>query len=319
MAIASVAMHSDPFRKLDATRHKQHGLWTRRQAIAAGFRTSQIDGYLRRGAWVALHPRIYHDGAVPPSWHRDQMGAVMWAHPALAAGAAAAFLHELPGFEDPPVEIVTTNRRIVPRCGIIVHYTKWLPPEQATTRHSIPCTTVERTVLDLCGNVGRRRGAIAMDHTLHKGLATLGTYDRCLFLTARRGRNGCGILRELVKERLSMTEFPNTPLETAVFEMIANSSLPMPRLQHPIPDPTGKAWRPDFVFPEQKVIVEAHSKLWHTGVELEGRDAERHDRLLALGYRIIYVTWADATLYAETTVRLIEQTLLERGWEPWRD
>ncbi|MGH2806876.1 MAG: hypothetical protein ACRDKT_06345 [Actinomycetota bacterium] len=246
------------------------------------------------------------------------MGAVMWGHPALTAGAAAAFLHGLPGFSEPPIEMVTTNRRIVPRSGIIVHYTKWLPPEQSTMRQDIPCTTVERTVLDLCGTVGRRRGAIALDHTLHKGLATLGTYDRCLFLTARRGRNGCGILRELVKERLALTEFPNTPLETVVFEMIANSSLPLPELQHSIPDPMGKTWRPDFVFPEQKVIVEAHSKLWHTGVELEGSDAERHERLVALGYKIIYVTWADATLYPEATVRCIERTLFESGWEPWR-
>jgi hypothetical protein len=310
-------MPNEAFRRLDATRRIQQGLWTRRQAFGAGFKKSYVDEQLRRGTWAAMHPGIYYDGAVPSSWYRDQMGAVMWGHPALAAGAAAAFLHELPGFDQPPIEIVTTNRRIVPRSGIVVHYTKWLPPEQETTRLNIPCTTVERTVLDLCGTVGRRRGAIALDHTLHKGLATLGGYDRCLFLTARRGRNGCGILRELVKERLGMTEFPNTPLETVVFEMIANSSLPMPVLQDPIPDPVGKTWRPDFVFPQQKVIVEAHSKLWHTGMELEGSDAERHERLLALGYKIIYVTWTDATLYADATVRFIERTLLDRGWKPW--
>lgn len=246
------------------------------------------------------------------------MAAVLWAHPGAASGKAAGYLLKLPGFDQPPLEITTTNRRVSGRCGIVVHYTSWLPPHQLCVLDHIPITSIERTVLDLCGIVGRRRGAIALDHTLHRGMSTLGSYDFCLFLCARRGRNGCGILRELIKERANLTQYPNSALETVIFEMIAESTLPPPEMQLSIYDDRGGfVARPDFVWPDEKLIVEGHSKLWHTGMELEASDRSKHERLTALDYKILYVTWADATTHRAGTVRTIENSLLERGWRPW--
>lgn len=284
-----------PPRKIDTTRREQNGVFRRSQAIAAGYRRSTIDSKVRTGAWLSLHPGVYCDAGLPQSWLRDQSAAVLWAHPAAASGRAAAYLHRLPGFDEPELELVTTNRRISSRCGIVVHHTTRLPVEQIQRVQGIRCTTVERTVLDLCGIVGRRRGAIALDHTLNRGLSTIGSYDFCLFLTARRGRNGCGILRELIKARSSVDRYPESPLETVIFDRLVSSGLPMPQLQYVITDPAGRfAARPDFVWPEQKLVVEGHSRLWHTGMELEAADRDRHVKLRQLSYRIVYVTWADA-------------------------
>jgi hypothetical protein len=98
--------------------------------------------------WVRIHPNVYTHASTPSTWHRDQMAAVMWAQLAASSARAAAFLHGLPGFDDPPLEILTSCRKIVPRCGVIVHHTKRLPRDQILRVHSIPCTSVERTVLD---------------------------------------------------------------------------------------------------------------------------------------------------------------------------
>jgi hypothetical protein len=62
------------------------------------------------------------------------------------------------------------------------------------------------------------------------------------------------------------------------------------------------------------VIVEGHSRLWQTGWELEERDRIRHDRLVELGYRIIYVGWEDAVGNPEGTRQVVRQALLDRGW-----
>lgn len=217
----------------------QYGVVARHQLVSAGVSERSVDHRVNAGGLVVIHPGTYAIAGSPASWHRDQMAACLWAR-GVAGVRAAAFLHGLPGFEDHPVEVVTTlNKRPMPRCGVICHYTTRLPKEQVITVQGVPATSIERTLLDLCGHVGRRRAAIALDHALHGGMTTLGLLDRCLYLTARRGRDGCAVLRDLIHERLELEEYPNSPLETAIFELLASSSLPMPKLQHAVFDEAG--------------------------------------------------------------------------------
>lgn len=296
------------WRNLATTRREQHGVFNRMQAMGAGYRRSTIDSKVRTGEWSSLHPGVYCDEGVPQSWLRDMSSAVIWAQPACASGRAAAFLHRLPGFEEPEFELLTTNRRITSRCGINVHHTTRLPREQIERVQSIRCTSVERTILDLCGIVGRRRAAIALDHSLSRGMSTLGSFDFCLFLVARRGRNGCGILRQLLKERCELSRAPESPLETIIFEQLASSGLPLPTPQFELFDEAGHFLaRPDFVWPEEKLIVEGHSRLWHSGKELEARDRERQLKLRHADYRIVYVSWPDAI--AGTFVEVVRRHL----------
>lgn len=299
---------------LSETSARQQGIFTRKQALAAGYSGSTIDNLINQGLFISVHPSIYRDAGTPQTWLGDLSAAVLWAHSAAAACRAAASLHKLPGFDDPPLEIVTSTHRISSRCGIIVHHTKRLPTEQLVVRAGIRCTSVERTLLDLCGFEHRRRAAIALDHALHRGLTSIGSLDFCLFMTARRGRNGCGVLRELIKARWDLTEFPNTPLETVIWDMYAGSPIKRPELQVPIFDERGEfVARPDFLYPDEKLVIEGHSKLWHRGYELEQSDRERHLRLTRLDFEIVYLSWADAVSFPETTLMMIDRKLGERA------
>ncbi len=88
----------------------------------------------------------------------------------------------------------------------------------------------------------------------------------------------------------------------------------MPKLQHAVFDEAGNfVARPDFVWPNRKLIVEGHSKLWHEGLVASASDANRHERLVNLDHRILYVTWADATRYGTATLNLIERALNGRS------
>ncbi len=308
------AMRTKADAALELRARAQHGVFTRSDAKASGHSARTIKRRVEERVWERIYPGVYTFPAIPPSWLRDQSAAARWA-PGLAAGQAAAFLHGLPGFDDPPIEVLTHNNKVVPHSGIRIHVTTRLPREHVAIVQNIPCTSIERTLLDLCGQVRRRRAAIALDHALHRGLTTLGALDHCLYLTARRGRNGCGVLRELVKARLDLREFPNSPLETVVFDMIAGSGLPYPELQHEIFDDAGRfVARPDFVYPAEKLVVEAHSKLWHDNKEVASHDAAKYRRLKDLGYEVAYVTWADATEYSTGTLRKIEVLLDSRRW-----
>lgn len=288
----------------------QYGVFSRSQLMALGATPAMIKHRLSAQRWESVHPTVYALAGTPASWHRDQMAACLWAGGAAGVGAAA-HLHDMPGFGPGRIEVVTTlNKRPMPRCGVVVHHTKRLPRDQIVTVTGIPTTSVERTLMDLCGHVSARRASIALDQSLHAGKTTLGCLDHCLFLTARRGRDGCAVLRNFIKERAGLNEYPNSPLETVIFELLATSGLPLPALQMNIYDERGRfVARPDFVWPEQKVIVEGHSKLWHQTLEGERRDKERHEPLVRSGHRILYVTWADAITYGDATLKRVEREL----------
>jgi very-short-patch-repair endonuclease len=92
--------------------------------------------------------------------------------------------------------------------------------------------------------------------------------------------------------------------------MIAGSTLPLPDPQIPIHDEDGVfVARPDFLYRKEKLIIEGHSRLWHWGKQAESRDLERHNKLCALGYQILYLTWADATKYSARSLNTIESML----------
>jgi hypothetical protein len=295
--------------KLSAIIRRQYGVFSRTQARAAGYSAKAIRHRLDTERWISLHPNVLTLATTSRSWHGDQLAACLWAR-GCASGKAAGFLHSLPGCDDQGLEITTTNRKVMPRCGITVHLTTWMPSEQVTTTAGIPVTTIERTLLDLAGQLPRRRAAIALDNALRRGLTTIGSLDHCLWLTARRGRNGCGVLRDLVKERWSLVEAPTSPLETVVFELLIGSGLPTPVLQHEIRDSEGAfVARVDFAYPESKLIIEGHSKQWHWGVEAGSRDLARHNALTALGWTILYVTWEDATQRRESTIARVTQLI----------
>jgi hypothetical protein len=288
----------------------QFGAFSREQARNAGHSARTIGYRVDSGRWEVMHTGVYALAGTHPSWERDQMAACLWSK-GVSAGRAAGHLHQLPGCDGPPIEVVTTHHhRPMPRCGIKVHYTTWLPAEQIGRIHNIPATSIERTLLDLCGQMAPRRAAIALDNALHRGLTTLGAIDNCLYLTARRGRNGCRVLRNLMLERVGLGETPNTPLETVIFEMIAGSLLPLPEAQVPVFDENGVVVaRPDFLYRRERLIIEGHSKMWHWGMQAESRDLERHNKLCALGYRTLYLTWADATTYSARSLTTIGNLL----------
>ncbi len=56
-------------------------------------------------------------------------------------------------------------------------------------------------------------------------------------------------------------------------------------------DDGGPAIRVDFVWRDQRVIVEADSKKWHTSRQRFEQDRVRDQRLTAAGWKIIRTTW----------------------------
>lgn len=286
-----------------------YGVFDRLEALEAGHTARTIGYRLNKGTWHSLHPTVYCWAGAPPTWEGRLLAACKWMK-GQAAGRAAGRLFGLPGCDLDLIEVVTSTKNVIPHGGAVVHRTLRLPQEQVTIVKGIPCTTIERTLMDLCGLWRDRRAPIALDAALRRGLTTLGSLDRCLFLTARRGRRGSGRLRKLMQERAQVAVLPESPLESVILDLIRAAELPLPRAQVPIFDDRRVfIARPDFLYESEKVIVQGHSKMWHWGRYAEAKDLAQHNQLTRLGYRILYVTWADATQNAEVVASNLRELL----------
>jgi hypothetical protein len=276
-----------------AIAEQQRGLITFRQLRELGYSDGQIDYRCFTGDLVAAHPGVVAVGVPRDDWEAQLTGAVLWSR-GIASHQAAAWLYDMPGCDAFPLEVTTHDHRILSRCGIAVHHTNRMPRDHVRIRSGLPCTSPERTLLDLGAVISRARVAMALDHALLDGLVTLGSLDFCLYLTARRGRRGTRTLRELVHRRLDLLDVPNSPLESLIFEFITDSGLPIPVPQFTILDAEGRfIARPDFVYPSERIVIEGHSRLWHSDPDQRRRDVARHERMVATDHRVVYLTWYD--------------------------
>lgn len=151
-----------PDQAIAALAANQYGVFTRAQAFELGFSRRMIDHRLKSGRWEAVHPNVYAFAGSGESWRRQQIAACFWSS-GVAARKAAGHLYGLPGCEEPGIEIVTLrDRRVMPMCGVIAHVTKRLPRDQVAIKESIPLTSIERTLMDLCGELRSPRAAMCL-------------------------------------------------------------------------------------------------------------------------------------------------------------
>jgi hypothetical protein len=77
---------------------RQHGVWTRQQAAAAGLRRADIARHLASGDWVELHPDVFAAASRPVDDRSRLLAACLAVGPHVAlAGQAAAFVRRFPG------------------------------------------------------------------------------------------------------------------------------------------------------------------------------------------------------------------------------
>lgn len=286
----------------------RYGLFTRREAADVGLSEKAIERRLDT-VWKVIHPTVYTTRTHPGGWHQDLLAACFWSKDGAASHRAAGALFSLPGCERAPVEITVRRCHLAPRAGIKLHHSNNLPPEHLTRVQRIPTTTIERTLLDLGAVWPRIRVAAALDDALRRGLTSVKAADDCLGRVAKRGRRGCRGLRELLRERWLLKTSPQSPLETRLFELIANSSLSLPDLQYRILDRGRFVARVDFCYPEAMLIIEADSWKHHSGRGDWTRDLDRRNQITDLGWRILHITWSDVTDYPERTLARIHKLL----------
>jgi len=285
-------MESD--RNLAKIAAEHHGVFSRRHVLAVGFSRDEIRRRVEGGTWLRVRDGSFQIAGAPSTW-RGQLLAACWAggDRAVASGRSAAMLWELPGAQ-PVLEITCPRWRRARHVGLIVHESTRLDPIDITVVDRIPCTSIERTIFDMCGTSGSGLADLLIDSALRRRLTTierlLATRDRL----AKRGRRGGANFRSAMERRDPSAALPESEPERMLARYLIEHGLPVPVHQHVVRDHRNRfVARVDLAYPDHGVVLEYDSAIHHTGTLALERDNARRNAMTSLGLLVVVATAAD--------------------------
>jgi predicted transcriptional regulator of viral defense system len=264
---------------------RQHGVVARAQLDELGMGRGAIEWRLRNRRLHRVHQNVYAVG------HRVLSVRGRWMAAVLAAGPGAVLSHRdagallgLRASAGGLVEVTAPRRHNRP--GLRIHRAD-LAPDEVTEVDGIPVTTVARTLLDLAAVLPRAQVERAIERAEALGLADTVSLDA--LLQRHRGRRGTATLREArdtgIEPALTRSE-----LEDRFLTFLDARGLPRPEVNVDL-QLAGRWIQPDFLWRDQRLIVELDGHQTHGTRAAFERDRERDRILQADGWRVIRVTW----------------------------
>ncbi len=175
--------------------------------------------------------------------------------------------------------------------GIRCRRCRYPLPEEITEHRGVICTTPARTLVDEAGRLGTRSlRALVEQAAIRKLLDLEACYQAIHQARGRRGiRPLYMILSDWDKDDDSVPDVRSVFEAWALPRLVARG-LPRPLVNRGL-EIEGRTLIPDFLWPEQRLIVETDGRETHETTAAFQRDRERDQRFLAAGYRVSRVTW----------------------------
>ncbi len=271
---------------------RQHGVFTRGQAIRCDASDGCIRWRLDVGRWERLYPKIYRLAGTPRTWQQRALAASLYMGPdAPVSHRAAAAMRRLAGRKQAEVELTVPRNRKRKRLNqIIIHWLEEpIPPDDITTMDGIPVTTPARTLLDLLTVEPESVVERALDDAVRRRLVTLRFLDSWLQDPRRKRHRGWRAMRGLVDARLD-AGITESHLEDDVLRMLRAARLPDPQLQYILRDGDRFIARLDFAYPEQRVAIEADGFRYHGDRQAFDEDRARANAVQSMGWLVLRVT-----------------------------
>jgi hypothetical protein len=270
----------------------QHGVFALDQLRALGLAAPAVRSRQAAGRLHRIHHTVY---SLVPKELLKREGLYMAAVLACGEGAvlshrSAAALLELRDWGHTKIEVTVPRRSARRHDGIKVHRSTTLIDEDVTELNNIPCTTVHRTLFDLAEVVTQRQLERSFDQAEISERLDLNA------INAQLKRNPTRPGAKAVRDVLETHYIGKTPTwsenEEALLAITRELGIPDPDTnQFIVLDDGGPAIRVDFVWRDQRVIVEADSNKWHSTRQRFEQDRVRDQRLTAAGWTIIRTTW----------------------------
>jgi hypothetical protein len=292
---------------------RQHGVISRRQALAWGVAPDAVEARVRFGRWTRLHRGTYATFTGEPS--RE---ALLWAA-LLRAGGEAVLSHEtaaeLAGLADQPspqIHITVPATREPARAqnipGVVIHRSNRV--YQARHPSALPPRTrLEETVLDLTQTAATFDAAFAwLCQAAGRRLTTPGRLRKAV--DARRK------LRWRTEISAALDEVAEGVRSLLEFRYVSGVERP-----HELPRATRQARRRrkagnaylDNLYEDYLVGIELDGRAAHP-VEERWRDIRRDNAGAAEGVITLRFGWSDVTAHQCQTAAQVAAALRHRGW-----
>jgi very-short-patch-repair endonuclease len=255
---------------------RQHGVVTRAQLRTLGLGDDAVDWRVRkrqlhrvrRGVFVVGYPHLTRDG-------RFMAAVLACGERAALSHSSAAVLWGMLNDGGGAIHVTAETRR---RRGDLVVHIGALAGE-VTKRAGIPVTKPARTLIDLADVAPRRTLERAIDEAEFLRLD-------CTGLAPKHGRRGSGVLSSVLAVHRPGSTRTRSELEEMFLALCDKHELPRPEVNLHI-----EGYECDFVWPEQRLIVETDGAAAHAGERRRMRDLERDAELVAAGWRVIRISF----------------------------
>jgi hypothetical protein len=262
---------------------RQHGVVSLAQLVALGLSRQAVSKRGIAGRLHRVHRGVYAVGHGRLTRHGHWFAAVLAYGPdALLSHLSALALHGLRPYNRPLAEV--TSR---------------------TAARGIPCTSLARTVLDCAPRLGRQ----GVERAIGQG-EILRVFDRREFeelLTRARAQRGAAIVRAVL-DAGQEPDWTENDYEAAALALVRTSGLPRPICQAPMVL-GGEPVRIDFLWPSERVALEADSYEFHGTRQAFERDRRRDQLLRLVGYEPLRITWRQLNRRPEQVEELLRELL----------
>ncbi len=208
--------------------------------------------------------------------------------------------------ESDPVHVTVVARDPHARRGIRIHRTRQIRRDEVTRLDGIPLTRPARALLELASAANLEELERAVAEARHRGFVS----DRDLAHQLERnpGRRGAAALRRLVEQE-GGPAFTRSGAERRLLNLVRTASLPSPEANVRL-----GPFEVDFLWRDQRLVVEVDGYAYHSDPRAFERDRRRDADLAALGYTVIRVTWRQLVEEPEAVVsRLARALAVDRG------
>jgi len=268
---------------------RQRGVVTREQLYSVGLSRSAIWRASSAGLLHPLHRGVY--GVMPPptlpELAREQAAVLALGGRAVLSHASAAALWQLPVAPPPDeVELTVLGRDASrPREGLRIHRTSDLDRSEIRRHRGLPLTSPARTLLDLAPSLSDRRLEALFDEALVRGLMRRA---HARDIAARHPRRpGMTRFRELAFEDRATT-MTRAESEERMLALVRRAGLPAPEV-----NVRNGQFELDFLWREERVVVEIDGHTFHSSRRALERDHRRDLALQAAGFIVLRFTWRE--------------------------
>lgn len=280
---------------------RQHGAFSRAQALAAGFSPTEIYCRTSNGTWLHLDRGVYAIAGTVDSWERRAWVRV------LAAGEGAALCDEAAAYAHGLLDEVPARIGVVvpyARRGRDTHRAKNFTRADVKLKKGLPVTCVPRTIVGLAGVLPREWLEAVVDTALLRGLITIDSQRAYIESRGLRNARGMKVLNEVLDDREGGV--PETELERAFERVLRRFGLPMPDRQFRV-----AARRVDFIYREQHLWIEVNGRRDHGKKAVFEDDHVRHNEIALELKDFLHLrfTWTQVTKQAPYVAEALERAL----------